>query len=380
MPDWQTANRFDGTGNERSGEWFGRHCHLLTWKVVIREADDKMTQALAKPVYVNKQSERLLQRAADSGREVKGIDARCKTPRTAACRETSQRFDCCAPTPLGGASRSQSRGQSPMSTPRTPRASMVNTTPANTTSASESSRSRNAKSKSPSCSPESPHHVLSLSMPRGRQSDFGESEDDKICAANPNSIGIGSGSDIKWLARMAHKTGIEPRQASSRSGDASPSRARSGGATGAFNPFLEMDKMRLEFQKMMKEKEEETRALLEQMKAQKAEASNGELREENEKLRDDLEAQVEQVSELEMAAEDQRMSLQEVEDERDQLRNANEKLRLDLEAITEKGQVSHSRSLALSLPSPPTPPRPTFSKPRASDSRQVLLEVLPESR
>jgi len=339
-----------------------------------------MTQALAKPVYVNKQSERLLQRAADSGREVKGIDARCKTPRTAACRETSQRFDCGAPTALGGASRSQSRGQSPTSTPRTPRASMANTNPATTTSASESSRSRNAKSKSPRCSPESPHHVLSLSMPRGRQSDFGESEDDKICAANPNSIGIGSGSDIKWLARMAHKTGIEPRQPSSRSGDASPSQARSGGATGAFNPFLEMDKMRLEFQKMMKEKEEETRALLELMKAQKAEASNGELREENEALRDDLEAQVEQVSELEMAAEEQRMSLQELEDERDQLRNANEKLRLDLEAITEKGQVCTLARLPSLSPSPPTPPCPTFSKPRASDSRQMSLEVLPQRR
>lgn len=210
-----------------------------------------MAEALAKPIYVNKQSERLLQRAADSGRDIKGIDAGCKTPRTMASREDSQRFDSGAPTPRGGASRSQSQGQSPPATPRTPRGNMARTTP---TREHPGSSSRNGKSKSPSGSPESPEiRMLSSSMPR-RQSDFGESEDDKICAANPNSIS-GSSSDIKWLARMAHKTGVELRQPSSRSGDPPTSRARSGGAGAGFNPFGEMDKMRLEFQKMMKEKE-----------------------------------------------------------------------------------------------------------------------------
>lgn len=85
--------------------------------------------------------------------------------------------------------------------------------------------------------------------------------------------------------------------------------------------------------------QEETRVLLEQIRAQKVEASNGELREENERLRDDLESQIEKVSELEMVMEEHKMSTQEVEDEREQLIKANEKLRLDLEAITEKGQV-----------------------------------------
>ena len=72
--------------------------------------------------------------------------------------------------------------------------------------------------------------------------------------------------------------------------------------------------------------------MLEQLRAQRAEATNGELQEENERLRDDLESHIARVSELEA-------KLQEVDDDREQLRKANEKLRLDLEAITEKGQV-----------------------------------------
>ncbi len=66
--------------------------------------------------------------------------------------------------------------------------------------------------------------------------------------------------------------------------------------------------------------------------AQRVDATNGELQEENERLRDDLESHIARVSELEA-------KLQEVDDDREQLRKANEKLRLDLEAITEKGQV-----------------------------------------
>jgi peptidoglycan hydrolase CwlO-like protein len=72
--------------------------------------------------------------------------------------------------------------------------------------------------------------------------------------------------------------------------------------------------------------------MLEQLRAQRAEATNGELQEENERLRDELESHIARVSELEA-------KVQEVDDDREQLRKANEKLRLDLEAITEKGQV-----------------------------------------
>jgi chromosome segregation ATPase len=79
--------------------------------------------------------------------------------------------------------------------------------------------------------------------------------------------------------------------------------------------------------------------LLEQIKTQKVEASNVELKQENERLRDELESQMEKVSELEMAVEDNRAGMDEIEAEREQLKKANEKLRLDLEAITEKGQV-----------------------------------------
>jgi len=79
--------------------------------------------------------------------------------------------------------------------------------------------------------------------------------------------------------------------------------------------------------------------LLEQIKAQKVEASNGNLKAENERLRDDLECHVDKIADLEITVQEQRESIQEMEDERDQLRKANEKLRLDLEAITEKGQV-----------------------------------------
>ena len=87
-------------------------------------------------------------------------------------------------------------------------------------------------------------------------------------------------------------------------------------------------------------RQEETRKLLEQLRTQKADASNAELKDENERLRDDLELQVERVSELEAIVEDHRASVSESEADRQQLRKANEKLRLDLEAITEKGQVA----------------------------------------
>lgn len=79
--------------------------------------------------------------------------------------------------------------------------------------------------------------------------------------------------------------------------------------------------------------------LLEQIITQKVEASNGELMQENERLRDELELQIERVSVLEMTVEESRAGMEEMEAEREQLRKANEKLRLDLEAITEKGQV-----------------------------------------
>ncbi len=104
--------------------------------------------------------------------------------------------------------------------------------------------------------------------------------------------------------------------------------------------------------------------LLEQIKAQKVEASNGNLKAENERLRDDLESHVDKVADLEMTVQEQRESIQEMEDERDQLRKANEKLRLDLEAITEKGQVllqSHLHAVQVtsydvSLSPPSLPP------------------------
>ena len=82
--------------------------------------------------------------------------------------------------------------------------------------------------------------------------------------------------------------------------------------------------------------------LLEQIRAQKVEGPNAELREENESLRDELEAQIERVAYLEMMVEQQKSIIEEgeaVKIEREQLRKTNEKLRLDLEAITEKGQV-----------------------------------------
>jgi hypothetical protein len=218
-----------------------------------------MAQAIAKPTYVNKQSERLLQRAANSGREVRGIDAGSKTPRTMASMEYSQRFDneygSAAPTPRGSTSRSHSRATSPMMTPRTPRSSLARTTPAREPA---SSSARHAKSKSPSRSPDSPPQKLAFTTPMahlGATSRTGgrgvdSSQDDIICSANPNSIGD-CASDIKWMARMSGKTGVEPRP---RSRGASPARA-SRTASSGFNPFGEMDKMRLEFQRIMREKE-----------------------------------------------------------------------------------------------------------------------------
>lgn len=218
-----------------------------------------MAQALAKPTYVNKQSERLLQRAADSGREIKGIDAGSKTPRTMASTEYNQRFDneygSAAPTPRGGTSRSHSRATSPLMTPRTPRSSLTRTTPAREL---VSSSARNTKSKSPNGSPDSPPQKLAFTTPlahlgatsrtggRGHDSN----QDDTICSANPNSIGD-CASDIKWMARMSGKSNVEPRP---RSRAASPARALRTASSG-FNPFGEMDKMRLEFQRLMREKE-----------------------------------------------------------------------------------------------------------------------------
>ncbi len=211
-----------------------------------------MSKTLAKPIFVNKQSERLLQRAADAGREVKGIDAGSKTPRTISSA-SNQRFDSDfsyggAFTPRGGA-RSHSRGPSPAMTPRTSRSSQV------APGARENSISRtNSRSESP----ESPESKPGSATPRGRRSGAGAAsradanEDDKICAADPNLIGE-SGSDLKWLARMGKVS--EPRQNSTQSSQASsPIRSRSSGP-GGFNPFGEIDKMRLEFQKLIKEKE-----------------------------------------------------------------------------------------------------------------------------
>lgn len=222
-----------------------------------------MSKTLAKPIFVNKQSERLLQRAADAGRDVKGIDAGSKTPRTLSSGDSGQRFDSDfkygAFTPRGGA-KAHSHSESPAMTPRTPRSEQR----ASVTREGSSSRQHN-RSNSRSVSPESESKPESTT-PRGRRSDGGaiqrarggyldieNNEDDKICAANPNLISE-SGSDLKWLARMG-KSGADLRQNSTRSsGGSSPVRARSGGS-GGFNPFGEMDKMRLEFQRLIKEKE-----------------------------------------------------------------------------------------------------------------------------
>lgn len=85
--------------------------------------------------------------------------------------------------------------------------------------------------------------------------------------------------------------------------------------------------------------QEETKLLLEQIKEQKVEASNVDLKAENERLRDDLESHVDKIADLEMTVQEQKENIDQMSEERDQLRKANEKLRLDLEAITEKGQV-----------------------------------------
>jgi uncharacterized coiled-coil DUF342 family protein len=99
--------------------------------------------------------------------------------------------------------------------------------------------------------------------------------------------------------------------------------------------------------------QDETKVLLEQIKAQKVQASNGDLLAENERLRDDLESHVDKVADLEMTVQEQKEIIGQMEEERDQLRKANEKLRLDLEAITEKGQVLlHERASAIICNSP----------------------------
>ena len=85
--------------------------------------------------------------------------------------------------------------------------------------------------------------------------------------------------------------------------------------------------MRQEFQTLVAEKEEETKELLAQVRTQTWSAENSELETENERLRNDLESQMERVAELESAQ-------QEANADRDMLRKTNEKLRLDLEAIT----------------------------------------------
>ena len=233
-----------------------------------REAEEERARQTSKPVFVNKHSERLLQQAADLGREVKGIDAGSKTPRTLG-RENSTRFD---GDYSNGSSNRTPRSRTGQHSPRvapksaTPmsggRNSMARTMP-------ESQSNRASISRSPG-SPDSPPSSLPPTTPRGRRNDHGvtsrggrtedasqeervREEEDQIFAANPNSIGD-SGSDIKWLARMAGKTGGSVRPSSAgatlRSHGHSPPRS-----TGGFNPFTEMDKMRLEFQKLVKEKE-----------------------------------------------------------------------------------------------------------------------------
>ena len=226
-----------------------------------REAEATIAQQNSKPIFVNKQSERLLQRAADSGREVRGIDAGSKTPRSQPAVDSGQRFDSefGTSTPRHSTSRSHSRAHSPQpNTPRTPRSSLARTTPA------REQRVPSTASKSPPGSPDSTPGRRSdtgaiprFSTGRGRGGMANTNQDGTICAADPNSIGEGA-SDIKWLAHMASKTGVEPRpsraRSSSRSTASSPPPARAGASSG-FNPFAEMDKMRMEFQKLMIEKE-----------------------------------------------------------------------------------------------------------------------------
>jgi len=233
-----------------------------------REAEEDMARKTVKPVFVNKQSERLLQQAVDSGREVKGIDAGSKTPRTLASRENSRRFDgdhSIGNTPRS--SRSRSRPHSPPTAPKssTPRSSvrdsMTRTMPARQENRSSTPRSPGSPVSPPplaSTTPRGRHSLPGGASRGGRRTDVSQ-EDDQICAANPNSIGE-SGSDIKWLARMG-KTGSSARPdsagATSRSDAHSPSRN-----AGGFNPLAEMDKMRLEFQKLIKEKEVPTPHML----------------------------------------------------------------------------------------------------------------------
>ena len=380
-----------------------------------REAEDRLAQDLAKPAYVNKQSEKMLQQATSEGREIKGINrsSKPKTPRTHINGDLTQRFD----NEYGGGtatprnsivSRQHSGVISPRSvTPRTPMSSTVSTPRIyvqRAASASDKFKTidSNCSSQVKSMSPEnkatsnnkiaSPRNTtLAVRTSPSRSSRDGgdlNDEDKKIFAANPNSL-CESGSDLKWLARMTNKTGIsEPWQHGVRTASRmSPPHTR-GSDTGALNLMSEMDRMRKEFQRIVQEKEvhsvngfqtfsapdpvysvasmlqklsctlslvasefslanvqDETKMLLEQIKTQKVEASNAELFAENERLRKDLDAQMQRVSELESDLEAHRECVQEAEDERDHLRKANDKLRLDLEAITEKGQVFHFHCL-----------------------------------
>jgi hypothetical protein len=247
--------------------------------VLSREAEEKLSQELAKPTYVNKQSERLLQRAADSGREIKGIDAGCKTPRTLSSAGSSQcqRFD--NEISNTGLTPRQVRAnpsksptmtpfKSPTLTPRTARSSILHMKPARehpsnvlaTTSKSpRSPRSPRKSPRSPRKSPRVAHHG-SPNSPTSRLASGGISRlgvtqkenagvihDDKICSANPKSIGDGA-SEIKWLARMGRTVSVP-------NGSHADDPVRANRTDQSFNSFSEMDKMRLEFQKFIKVKE-----------------------------------------------------------------------------------------------------------------------------
>ena len=145
-----------------------------------------------------------------------------------------------------------------------------------------------------------------------------------------------SGSDVKWQARMSGKAGTGPSPTKLSEG------SRNSRTGPGFNPLKEMERMRQEFQTLVAEKEEQTKELLAQVRTQTRSAENSELETENERLRNDLESQMERVAELESAQ-------REANADRDMLRKTNEKLRLDLEAITEKGQAVVELNAKLTL-------------------------------
>ena len=349
------------------------------------EAENRMAKENEKTVFVNKTSERLLQQAVESGRQVKGIDSGSKTPRSASLlnREAraweSERFDFDASsglsTPIRGSVVSRQPSGATPRTPRsagaTPRASTMRTTPpqkhletrdqpsipklavsrtksphANTTNTNRPRSPAAPQPKSLSSPRNSPVHTATSASTTSRlptksipdpSSPVGAEVKarEMIYSSDPNSVSK-SGSDVKWQARMSGKAGTGPSPTKLSEG------SRNSRTGPGFNPLKEMERMRQEFQTLVAEKEEQTKELLAQVRTQTWSAENSELETENERLRNDLESQMERVAELESAQ-------REANADRDMLRKTNEKLRLDLEAITEKGQAVVELNAKLTL-------------------------------